>query len=1577
MSRIVRINNGNYTVKAQPNGSITLDTGVKTGEVIITGNLNVGGNLSIAGKFAINGDLQIGNNNSNVVNIISEITSDLVPYKSDTYNLGTPDKNWNEIFVNKIKNMVGKNIVIDPTDARVDITSPLDVGGDLTVSGTSNFKGNVVVNGHPYGTGPIVTNVLYVTTDGNDTNDGSALDSTRACRTISGAVRSPLYKTGTSIKVSPGRYLEDNPIRLKPYTSVIGSDLRTSSIEPINKTQDLFHVDSSTYIAQMQFINGRSGIIDPSIDRGAYAVAFPNDEIITIYKSPYVQNCTNQSGPWLIDGAMFVPNQTVQIPVAVGITTFVDGVSTITVNVTKNPGAIVPGMSINTAPQQQGFFSARTLLLANKSFVQEQILAFIEQTYPTFTYQREKCRRDVGIIIENILYDACFGGNSKSTEAGLAYFNGNVSLIPGEEAITVVALEYIKTLSQFIIANEVTTDLLSGAGKSPQQFNYAITGGAFAFSTIANNIDIIKNIITSGTSAAPTIYYSTGIEFGYVSAEILIQANRDFLKSEVSAFMNLAYPGVITFDESKCSRDVGIILDAVLDDVIFRTNYRSIMAGVAYTRSYTSRVTMSQKKKTIAGIVYARDLAIGLITNAPMIALITRNFKIITDTINNVGTYALPDPIWTAPINTSSDIMFSAAVLQKNKPFLIAEVIAWINKQTATNTAPFSTSYIYNESLCSRDTGYFIDAMTYDLLYSGNSQCANAADAYYVGSATERTQGAAAWRYLQSIISNIVKNILIIPTTGNNKISQDISLPAGSTTAGTILQALLSNVATIISGSPITVVWPLYVNGADYITYNTDKTTIKNSEATIQTNTIVYLNTYYNTKVKCERDVGLIVDCVSQDVLLNGNSRSVDAGLSYYSAESYVIADERVYTINALIHARDVINNIVQNIAVVPTLGNIETQVINTFFTNGQISLGTITRSFKIITDIITSGPAIAPKRYTGTALFSSTGISADDVQESTKVTSVTLVSGSTYSIGLSTPTVGIGSSSQLYFGNTTVYPFQDKDVPDEWAERKYDEWGSMGGMLIDGDQISEVSPVRSFVIDAFTQVNQGGRGVRATRRGYAQLVSVFTIFSSIAVQTDSGGILSITNSNANFGDYCMISKGYGPKEFSGTVYNPPLPLYTSGYYPQSGVVEIFVPDAAFRPHISLIMEVEPPIAYLNDQRLPGFLTGTITTPKVVADSLTISDIETTGMYVGQTIYVRDQFGSYNDAVSGQPYLLDGTIITDIGPSTVYLNKPVNKGADYTGTNSTFFTIFTCGNAYYTVLTSVKAPLPVPEGQMVFPVSEKPAELAAINYIRSIMPNIISNIIITPLQTEVAQVTNSVNFTGSLSAARVDTLAAVVYNIVNNGQSAAPTIIKKGTVSKSNADAASLIEQNLNFIVAEVKAFMSINYPMLDYYVNKCLRDARLISFKIAEDLLAGGNYNAIYSGLSYFSRADTYHLVTLEDNVRDPSLFPDGITVNFYQRSYMSASGYLFEYVGAGSNYGALPQVGRVDPIQSREVNMLSGGKVFFTSTDQNGDFRIGQGLVINQASGVLSGRTFQKSLFAEMTPFILALEG
>jgi hypothetical protein len=140
-------------------------------------------------------------------------------------------------------------------------------------------------------------------------------------------------------------------------------------------------------------------------------------------------------------------------------------------------------------------------------------------------------------------------------------------------------------------------------------------------------------------------------------------------------------------------------------------------------------------------------------------------------------------------------------------------------------------------------------------------------------------------------------------------------------------------------------------------------------------------------------------------------------------------------------------------------------------------------------------------------------------------------------------------------------------------------------------------------------------------------------------------------------------------------------------------------------------------------------------------------------------------------------------------------------------------------------------------------------------------------------------------------------------------------------------------------------------------------------------DLQTGGNSRAVEAAVTYYTKDGTYHIVSLEDQVRDPTLFVDGTTVNFYQRSYMSASGYVFEYVGAGTQYGALPQVGRVDPNQSKETVQLNNGKVFFTSTDQNGDFRIGPGLVISQATGVITGRTFTKSLFSQLTPFILVV--
>ena len=114
---------------------------------------------------------------------------------------------------------------------------------------------------------------------------------------------------------------------------------------------------------------------------------------------------------------------------------------------------------------------------------------------------------------------------------------------------------------------------------------------------------------------------------------------------------------------------------------------------------------------------------------------------------------------------------------------------------------------------------------------------------------------------------------------------------------------------------------------------------------------------------------------------------------------------------------------------------------------------------------------------------------------------------------------------------------------------------------------------------------------------------------------------------------------------------------------------------------------------------------------------------------------------------------------------------------------------------------------------------------------------------------------------------------------------------------------------------------------------------------------------------------------ITLNDNV--PYAVGVGSTVPFFKQSRVLASGHSFEYIGSGVTIAnALPAAGGV-PIQANETDARNGGLVVYTSTDQSGNFRIGDGVAINQATGTISGVFYSKSLFSTMTPFILALGG
>jgi len=101
------------------------------------------------------------------------------------------------------------------------------------------------------------------------------------------------------------------------------------------------------------------------------------------------------------------------------------------------------------------------------------------------------------------------------------------------------------------------------------------------------------------------------------------------------------------------------------------------------------------------------------------------------------------------------------------------------------------------------------------------------------------------------------------------------------------------------------------------------------------------------------------------------------------------------------------------------------------------------------------------------------------------------------------------------------------------------------------------------------------------------------------------------------------------------------------------------------------------------------------------------------------------------------------------------------------------------------------------------------------------------------------------------------------------------------------------------------------------------------------------------------------------------------GSTVPFLKQSRILASSHSFEYIGTGVDpLTSLPSRGAV-PIQDNEIDDRNGGITIFTSTDQTGNFRIGDGVIINQQDGTITGDSYTKSLFSTMTPFILALGG
>lgn len=532
-------------------------------------------------------------------------------------------------------------------------------------------------------------------------------------------------------------------------------------------------------------------------------------------------------------------------------------------------------------------------------------------------------------------------------------------------------------------------------------------------------------------------------------------------------------------------------------------------------------------------------------------------------------------------------------------------------------------------------------------------------------------------------------------------------------------------------------------------------------------------------------------------------------------------------------------------------------------------------------------------------------------------------------------------------------------------------------GMRIDGNR---AGGFKSMVLDAFTQYNQGGIGVSITNFGYAQLVSLFTICCDTAVFCDTGGVCDLNNSNSSFGNFGLVSNGVTPLQYTGTVVEEPVGENVSSLVINVGVGA----SQEFIDTVSLLRSNKEFIA----TEAVGFLTST--DGPYGANG---PDFDYGGSVVGRSKCIRD----------GQ--IIIESICSDI--LTLGNVNSINAGLAYR-------------DSVGGTLTYLNDSSPIPSG--FFAGYVKDGEVAIVNYIAGIATYVAQNLNLpVSYQAGIGSVSQTTDLSKTYSAnvqPFIVSRAGIITSIVGVGTEEVPALeLPKG--QRPYDGQVAYIGEQYYFVSSitidnpgsgydpTIPVEVTIDLPSdPDFFIPA---EAAIFETDINEDGTIE-NVTVIVSGTGYLETPPTVTIapppgagtqatatavteklffnpisasqvsaggtttVVFDEFITYP--VSAGTTVYFYQSSKIIASSITFEYIGTGTTIiNAIPSKGAV-PITENQIVATNGGKVPFTSTDQGGNFRISEGITINQNTGTITGQAFSKSLQAEVTPLIIALQ-
>ena len=1441
------------------------------------------------------------------------------------------------------------------------------------------------------GAGATISNLIWVTPDGNDKNTGLKMGDAKA--TIKAAVADS--KEGTVIRVTAGTYVEDNPIKLPPQVSVVGDSLREVTVTPRNNA-DLFYVGRGNYITGMSFI--KEGNTYPLA-----IAAFDPENKQYINQSTYVQNCTNfipNSIGLRINGnhalgplkSMVLDSYTQYNANGIGISITNEGyaqlVSLFTIcsdtSVYCDTGGSCDLTNSNSSFGNFGLVAngvgpLKYTGILTSPVISSDFIIELNVATPTFNVTDADFNNITGVIQIDTDLPHKFRKGMGVELAGIAFTCNsspnftNISRYQDAANLIVLNKQEIVDKSLASIAIDHPDFYFPGDNQTTAYSRYKDSYRLIQ----KNKEEIVDKSLASIAIGYPDFYFpgdtQTNLRSQYFDSYRLIQLNKSVIVGIAWTAIINQYPA-LSSTQTKCKRDLSYFIDAISADIFTRGNRYSRDFTKQYFNSVGVAITngindVEEINGALVGFISTRELMKQAITNT----LVGAAYSDLTITADI-------DPL-NGPISNTNPTSCDGVQNQINTLVgIVTNVIGTSNVGFLTTVAENKGVFTAGSSKCKRDIEYFVDAVSTDVFLGGNKYSRDFTKQYFnaVGLAItnglvgEQSQSVYAFNSARDLMKGAITNQLNF---------KDLTITADPSPTSGIVTNTNTNSCTNVQNTISTLVGIVTVGIA-----STNLGFINSIPETTRT----FIATGEN---KCSRDIGYIVDAVANDLKFNTNANIFAAANTYFNSSGNPIS-------NGLVGEE------AQSITAFTAVRNYSKLAINNQLNNKDLT--------------ITADPLTGSNNSQNSC-------------SNVKSTIDTLVGIVTISIGTATrpgnPT--IPANILVYPDGTRGYVFDVIDTAPGRFIDGADRIEANRKEILDKSLVGIALSYSNFVYPDDPLSNLSYRFKDATRlilKNKSEIVGVAW------TNTYNEFICGDLNNVPNVESKCKRDLGYFVDAVS-------TDLYTGGNYYSIEFVKQYFNTVGIAITNGLVgEEVESVYAFNQARDLMK---------KAITNQLTYKEV---GISTGPALYgsivgsVPNTSPNACTDVQNAINTLVGIVTTTIGSGSTSTIPSVNTGIFLTGEN-------VCRRDLGYVLDAIVSDLKsftnertllardayFDQSGVVGIASERQQSIVGFTSLREYAKLAINNQLnkkdLTIIADELTGSNNNQNSCSNVKSFIDNLVSYLITDLTNQTKGNYPTNLTSTSFTVNvgvstlehyyvfggrvnnyisrpydgqvlyfdqlYSDVASVqiinggsgYEESPEFIFSEPEEEWGIPAQAVATLRNGRIAEVNLVSSgrgyllppTITPTVPNAGITTATFSLTmkpTYFSVASSTEIsssgittITLNENI--PYEIAAGAEVYFYKQSRILASSHCMEYIGTGTTIErAIPVLGGVS-IQENETISKNGGLVVFTTTDQAGNFRIGDGVVINQNTGRISGTDYTKSLFATMTPFILSLGG